>query len=196
LYGQNLDDSADESSEYFVARDRISSRINSKLGGKHLRKDTDRSAGSAKYTRDVYSAVVFLVLAIVIGLKAARFPLGELKRVGPGFFPLILAIALGVLSLALLKKSLKQDGKVDTVHWPDQWRGIILAFVSLFIYALVLDQVGFIITTLVFTLVLFKYAYPKRWLLPLIGSITATVSSFTLFKKILAIPLPSGILGF
>lgn len=145
--------------------------------------------------RDGISAVFFLVLALVMGLQAVRFPMGGLRRVGPGFFPLLLAIFLGLLSLILLVNTLR-SGATLRIKWPARWTGLVLIVTALFVYAFLLNPLGFLTTTFLFTFAVFKYADPGRSLVPLAGSLLTTGLSFVIFRVWLAIPFPSGYLGY
>jgi putative tricarboxylic transport membrane protein len=145
--------------------------------------------------RDTCSAIVFLILALAVGLQAARFPMGNLKRVGPGFFPLILAALLGLLSMLLLIKGLWSSERVR-VCWPARWGGIILVIAAIFAYTLLLKPLGFLLATFLFTSLVFKYADSTRWAVPLAGAAITTGLNFLLFKVWLAIPFPSGFLGY
>jgi putative tricarboxylic transport membrane protein len=145
--------------------------------------------------RDTDSAIVFLILALAVGFQAVRFPMGSLKRVGPGFFPIILAALLGILSILLLIKGLWSAERVR-VCWPARWSGLILVMVAIFAYTLLLKPLGFLLTTFLFTSLVFKYADSTRWIVPLAGAAITTGVNFLLFKVWLAIPFPSGFLGY
>lgn len=145
--------------------------------------------------RDLASAMAFLVLAVAVGVQAARFPMGTLRRVGPGFFPLLLALCLALLALALLLKALRSAEPVP-VAWPARWAGLLLVVAAILGYAVLLTPLGFLPTTFLFTFLVFKFADPGRWFVPLAGSSLTTGLSFILFKQWLAIPFPAGFLGF
>ena len=146
--------------------------------------------------RDKYSAIGFLVFAVFIGVQASRFPFGSLRRVGPGFFPLVLALLLGVLSLALFIKAIhSQEKKID---WPDRQGAIALALVvaAIFGYSLLLKPLGFLLTTLLFSLVVYKFSDLRGRFRPIIASLIATFASILFFKIWLGIPFPAGVLGY
>lgn len=51
---------------------------------------------------------LFLVIALTCGYLAMGYRLGSLQRMGPGYFPLLVAIALGVVGLGLIAQALMQ----------------------------------------------------------------------------------------
>lgn len=145
--------------------------------------------------RDTISAVGFLALSVFVGAQAARFPLGKLNRVGPGFFPLVLAVLLGVLSLALLSNSLRLKDK-KRAETPRRPVALGLVVAAIFTYSLLLKPLGFVLSTLLFTLAVFELSDPRRWFAPILAAVLTTAGSYLLFKLWLGIPFPTGILGF
>jgi hypothetical protein len=146
--------------------------------------------------RDIFSAVALLTLSLAVGLKAATFPLGDLRRIGPGFFPLVLASLLGLLSLGLLFSSLGRRKEGVPVPWPRQWLGIVSVLMALFAYGFFLKFLGFSLTTFLFSLVLLKYGYPQKWMIPLGGALATTLFALLVFKYWLGTPFPGGWIGF
>jgi hypothetical protein len=58
--------------------------------------------------KDAGSAAIFLAIAIYFGVGSLTQPLGTITRMGPGLFPLALAIILGVLGLAILLRGFRR----------------------------------------------------------------------------------------
>jgi putative tricarboxylic transport membrane protein len=147
--------------------------------------------------RDVYTAVGFLALAIAFGIQASQFPFGSLRRVGPGFFPLVLALLLGGLSLALFLKTIRKE-ETTRIEWPRRQSGLILTLVvvAIFGYSLLLKPFGFLLTNLLFCFGVYKLSDPKRTFGPFIASLIATFLSIVFFKVWLGIPFPRGFLGY
>jgi uncharacterized YccA/Bax inhibitor family protein len=146
--------------------------------------------------KDTFSAVVLMVLAIAFGLQASRYPLGDLKRVGPAFLPLVLAALLGLLALILFLVALPHWGERGKPSRPEQWGGIIGVLLSLFAYGFLLNYLGFSLTTFLFSLSLLKYGYPGKWLWPIGGALATTFFTILVFKVWLGTPFPTGIIGY
>jgi hypothetical protein len=146
--------------------------------------------------RDRFSAITLLVFALVVGFKAGTFPLGSLKSVGPGFFPLVLVTLLGILALILLITSLVSIEEKAPPQWPDRWTGIVIVLAALFAYGFLLKFLGFSLSTFLFSLALLKYGYPGEWLIPLGGSLATTFFTLLVFKYWLGTPFPAGWVGF
>jgi hypothetical protein len=146
--------------------------------------------------RNRFSAVALLVFSLAVGFKAGTFPLGNLKSIGPGFFPLVLAALLGLLSLVLLVNSATSPEEKDPPKWPDRWAGIVIVLAALFAYGFLLKFLGFSLSTFLFSLALLKYGYPREWLIPLGGALATTVFTLMIFKYWLGTPFPAGWVGF
>jgi hypothetical protein len=146
--------------------------------------------------RDRFSAIALLVFALVVGIKAGTFPLGNLKSVGPGFFPLVLATLMGILALILLIGSLVSAEDKAPPQWPHRWAGIISVLAALFAYGFLLKFLGFSLSTFLFSLALLKYGYPGEWLIPLGGASATTFFTLLVFKYWLGTPFPAGWVGF
>ena len=56
---------------------------------------------------DIIVSIILLGLSIATLLEIKQLPIGNLTLPQPGFFPLILAILLGILSLVLLGQAVK-----------------------------------------------------------------------------------------
>jgi len=147
--------------------------------------------------RDLYTGIGFLAFAIAVGVQASRYPFGSLRRVGPGFFPLVLALLLGVLSLTLFLKAMHRK-ETNGIEWPGRDAGVALALVvaAIFAYSLLLKPLGFLLTTLLFCFVVYRFSDPRGKFRPFIASVVATFLSFLFFRIWLGIPFPTGLLGY
>ena len=70
--------------------------------------------------KDILSGLVFVGFGAAFGYAATGYPLGTALRMGPGYFPLVLAGALVVLGVAILIKGVTAaaaDSPVGVVPW-------------------------------------------------------------------------------
>ena len=135
--------------------------------------------------------LIMLVIAVAYYYGATRFPVpfGGSEAVGPETFPKLLAVILAICSLYMIVKPDPDN------HWPASRTFVELgiAVVTLIVYALLLEPLGFIVSTTlaVGTLCWRMGARPiKAYLTGLISGVVV----FVLFTYGLELPLPLGLL--
>jgi hypothetical protein len=69
---------------------------------------------------------------------------------------------------------------------------IVLALVA---DGLLLERLGFLLTTFFVFAFILHVAGPQKWWVPIIGGLTASVVCYALFDLALGVPLPQGVLG-
>jgi len=132
----------------------------------------------------------FIGVAVMIG--ANRLHLGTPSEPQPGFFPFAAGIILVVLCVILLLQALcGRDQRTES--FGELWRPAILA-AGLFVYAVVLDSLGYIIATIILSVVVLRVLDTKTWL-KLVGiSLVLSLGTYFLFDRLLDVSLPGGIL--
>ena len=122
--------------------------------------------------------------------------MGTIDNPGPGFLPLLLGIAIVLMSMVLLIR-VWNKGKIQvkTTSWPERG-GLIkisLIFVVIVLFTALLEITGYIINIFVLFLILLRPVGKQNWIWTLSISIGATVASYLLFDRWLMLPLPRGI---
>jgi len=150
-----------------------------------------------KYDRT--SSLVWLAFSLLICIESFRLPLGSVREPGPGFLPLLVGVILaGLSAICFLQGRRVPSAGPKGVWYPaERWKNLIWVLFSLFAYALLLDILGFLITTFLFLVCLFRFGMEtQRWTRSLAGSAIASVSCYAVFELWLRTQLPKGILGF
>lgn len=75
-----------------------------------------------KSQRDFLSGLMFTVVGIAFAVGATNFDVGSAARMGPGYFPLLLGVVLGVLGLVVTFQSMRgraapDGGAIGTIAW-------------------------------------------------------------------------------
>ncbi len=138
----------------------------------------------------VRSGFFFFGLSLLIVWESLRLGTGNLTEPGPGFLSFCAGLALSVLSLALVYTGWG-------IRWPAKTypRRVIAAVVSLFAYSLVLEALGFIVSTFLFVGILFRLGEPRRWWALLGMSALVTSLGYFVFGILLKVYFPKGFLG-
>lgn len=135
---------------------------------------------------------VFVLIALVMGWSARLYvaPISY-EPIGPRAFPILLAVLMGGLGLMLvLRPSMKA---LDLQHIPI--KGMILAVLSMVIYAAVFYSLGFPVATWIMTIILGR-AFGGSWLASVAAGFIMGVGFYFLFDRLLDVVLPAGILSF
>ena len=122
-------------------------------------------------------------------------------RVGPRFFPFLVAFGLIVCGLLLLIQALRgqaaepEEAEDADVNVPIDYRAVGIIAVALVLYVLLLEVAGFIVaSTVLFWGVAFAFG-SRAWLRdPLVGLALALVV-FEAFTRLLGLRLPAGVLA-
>jgi putative tricarboxylic transport membrane protein len=148
---------------------------------------------------DQISSLIWLVFAIYICVESIRLPLGSWRDPGPGFLPLFVGLILASLSIVCFIQARTADSTDQKASWysREKWKNLIWILLALLAYALVLDYLGFLVTTFLLLIFLFRFGMePQRWFWAIGGSGIASVSCYVVFELWLRTQLPKGILGF
>lgn len=137
--------------------------------------------------------VLALILAIVYGLQARTFESGLQigDPLGPDKFPYLLAVVMGITALYLM---LRPD---PSPHWPDPMHLAQMALIVLVlcIYAVLLEDLGFILATFAAVAVL-SWRLGARPTTALLTGVGVALGLYGLFDYVLGLPLPLGLLEF
>jgi putative tricarboxylic transport membrane protein len=138
---------------------------------------------------------VLLAIGFITAWSSVYLSMGKWRHPGPGFFPFGLAAVLILLSFALIFRHWKKDA-TPAPFWPGKtWLRPLLGVAILFFYALIVDPVGFIPTTLIFLVAWMQIIERLRWRTTLSISIGTTVALYLIFDLFLEVPVPHGFLG-
>ena len=142
--------------------------------------------------RDRLPTAVLLAFGLVALEEARKLRFGSIARPGPGFFPVVLAAAFSLVCLALLVGAVRGRDEDAPVAARLGWAKIVATMAALFVYALVLEVVGFVAATFALLLFFFRALERQRWPLALAGSLVTALLTYLVFKVWLHVQLPAG----
>jgi putative tricarboxylic transport membrane protein len=148
---------------------------------------------------DRISGIFWMCFAVLMIIQSYRLGLGTLHKPGPGFLFFWVNIVLGIMSLVVLIRAWagkKGEGPQPAIFGRQNVSKIIFVLISLFLYALLMETVGFIPVTLLLFIFLLGIVEKKRWYYTVFVSIVVTVISYLIFETWLQSQLPKGLLEF
>lgn len=132
---------------------------------------------------------VLLLAAILYFAEAQTLAFGMPNAPKSGFLPILagmIAILLAVVLLFQTKKKTKEQERKEPVNWA-KFNFILVGMVF---YVTMLGTVGFLLSTWILLIYLFKVADTEGWFVPtMVGAVTS-VSFYFLFVRYLLVPLP------
>jgi putative tricarboxylic transport membrane protein len=148
----------------------------------------------------VKSSLFWALIGILFCIGGFHYGIRRSGIPGPGFLPFVTGIILVALSLILLiSRFLDRGGRAGPKEEPMPGglalSRILIVLGALCLYVLILEPLGFMVTTFLFMIVLLRLE-PRKWMFILLVSIGATAFFFVLFKVLLRVPLPSGLLAY
>ncbi len=149
---------------------------------------------------DRYSGFFLFFLGLAVLVEALHLGLKVGKVMGPGFFPFLGGIILISLSTFLILQSYtaQQSPGEKKSFWLSEagWKRVLLTLVALGAYPIVIDRLGFVLSTLLFLFFLFRGVARMRWRAVFTGGIVSAFSAFLIFELWLKAGLPKGPFGF
>jgi hypothetical protein len=148
---------------------------------------------------DQIGSGVWLLFAGYICVESIRLPLGSFRDPGPGFLPLLVGILLGILAAVSLFQAHTGKSSENREPWypRERWKTLIWILGALLGYAGILDALGFLASTFLLLIFLFRSSVePRSWPWAIGGSLIASISCYVVFELWLRTQLPKGFLGF
>lgn len=126
---------------------------------------------------------------------------GLATAIGPKAFPYLLGTSMLVLSLLLLWQGWQERPKVDRgkaqVNWTrSEIRDFLVVPALIILYALVLESLGYLLSTLFFLLAGMLCMGRRKWTSNLLWALWFSLGTYFLFTHWLDVQLPRGPLPF
>lgn len=136
--------------------------------------------------RNFGCALLFVGLAALLGYNALQLTIGRASEMGPGYFPLALAIVLGVLGLALAAQSLRVAGPRLARF---EWRGFVLVTLALVAFAATITRLGFVPAVLATTVLATAASRVIRLRTAIVLAVVLLAFCWTVFVVGLGLPV-------
>ncbi len=132
-----------------------------------------------------------LVLALPVAAASWGFGLGSPKSPGAGFWPLVIAVTMAGLGLSLI---LHPTPNAPKAGGGSRWGKFAISLGTLLFFVVALEPLGYLLSTAVVLFVQFRWVEGRTWLSTTITSASAAVITLILFRVLLKVTLPLGII--
>jgi putative tricarboxylic transport membrane protein len=145
----------------------------------------------------IIPVLFWIGLGFFVMILSHNLGLGGLRNPGPGLMPFLLGFFLCMVSFYVLILSLRRKEETDSAAQTEQGGQVrlgklCLVLASLFVYALLLEPLGFLVTTFLVLVILFR-TLNSRWRPVLVASVLTALTAYFLFSY-LGVQFPKGIL--
>jgi hypothetical protein len=136
----------------------------------------------------------FLMLVAGLGLvQSWHLPFGTISAPDAGFFPRCLCAILLLFGAAIIAQAFVTAGQ--PIRFGRRTWHVVIAAVILVLYAVTVQQIGYLIATFAVLLSLTRGLCGTSWARSLMIAVPGVILSWIAFSK-LGVPLPTGILPF
>jgi len=147
---------------------------------------------------DRISGSFWFLFCLFIIYQSYKLGLGNLYQPGPGFLFFWAGIVVAIMALVVVVQSFRTQPVEEAKEAPTGKRTaikVILVLVSLFVYAALMEYLGFFIVTLLLFMFLLGVIEKKKWWFAVVVSVAVTLFSYLIFETALQSQLPKGILS-
>ena len=143
---------------------------------------------------DVVAGGVLVLIALFVGWQNRAYPLGNLAEPGPGYMPLLIACALGVLGLLIMLRA-GNSPLFNSLTWDEGRRGIVM-LIACGAATFALERIGYRLSMIALLVFMLGVIERKSIVATLVVAFGFAFVSYFLFATVLKVQLPTGPLGF
>ncbi|MDN7241900.1 tripartite tricarboxylate transporter TctB family protein [Planococcus sp. N028] len=141
-------------------------------------------------TFDRFAGIAFLLIGLLFVIESQRLSESSYgSAVGPDIFPLGLGIFLVLLSLRLLYETFRYQTSAKSGE-PVQYIKFVIIFVSALLYIVLLEPLGYVITTFIFLLIAFQTMERGKWIQSIVIALLFSGGVYYFFAEFLGGSLP------
>jgi putative tricarboxylic transport membrane protein len=143
------------------------------------------------------ASTVLAGLAGFVLLESRHLSFGTMRVPQTGFFPWVLATLLLILCVILFAQGLfgAESDRPPNHILPEGWSRIAFTLAAMVGFAVMLERLGFLLTTFFLMILLLRAIESQRWSKVFFVALLTAIASYGIFGWILGIPLPGGVFG-
>ncbi len=142
----------------------------------------------------------WILFGIGVCIQSIRHQLWSPIGPGSGFIPFLTGLLIGGMGLLLFLSERSKGPKKEEAEkfWenPIAVRKVFYLVGSLCIMALIMLKLGFLLTSILVTILMIRVIELKKWIVVISTSVVSCLLIYSLFQFLMQIRLPKGFLGF
>lgn len=148
----------------------------------------------------IVNDLIWMTLSALICAGGLKLGFGSFRQPEAGFMPVLCGLLLGFLAFIDLISGIKGRWKslfLEKNVWADtNFAKLLLTIMVLFIYVFLFSGLGFVASTILLLLFLFRLMESRPWWVVITASVITTGAFYVAFKIGLSSQLPRGLIGF
>ncbi len=150
---------------------------------------------SGKQKERLFFAAI-AVVALIFMVASFGYEIGAVGSPKGGFFPFIVSAIILILSLYLFISTKPVTEETPQAGSMAGLKRVFLFIIVSIIYAMFLEQLGFILSTFCFLVFSLKVMGQPGWRMAVWFSLISVIVCWVCFQKWLGVPLPAGLIFF
>jgi putative tricarboxylic transport membrane protein len=146
--------------------------------------------------REIITCSFWLLLSFYLSVESYRLGLSTANRPGPGFFPFIANIGIGLIAafrlVNIIRKSSPDENSEPGLAGESRLVAYVIA--GMLAYAFALNFLGFLFCTFLLVVFYLKVIAARGWLVTLSFAAAVALTSYVFFDVLLKAELPRGLL--
>ena len=148
--------------------------------------------------REIIICSFWLLLSFYLSIESYRLGLSTANRPGPGFFPFIATLGIGLIAAFRLINNIRKSSPDENSEpgLAGEARLVLYVVAGMIAYAFLLDLLGFLFCTFLLVAFYLKVIAARGWLVTLSFAATVALASHLFFDVLLKAELPRGLLSW
>ena len=148
--------------------------------------------------REIIGCTFWLLFSFYFAIESYRLGLSVAHRPGPGFFPFIATLGIGLIAAWRLIQNVRNGALDDSADagMRDELGLVACVIAGIIAYAVLLDTLGFLVCTFMLVAFYLKVIAARRWLVSLCFAAAVALTSHFFFDVLLKAELPRGLLSW
>jgi putative tricarboxylic transport membrane protein len=143
---------------------------------------------------ELWGGLIGLGLGVFVIRSGLKLKLGSINDPGSGYVLFYTGILMCVFAATIIVAAITEGGPTFGSRWEGtRWTKPLLVIGCLTAFAVALDPLGFLLSSIPLLLLLLRVIDPVRWTLAIPIAVFAPLGVWWVLKRMLLIQLPSGI---